>query len=167
MEATINLQTSYESKILFLEGLMKPRCFFPGLAADFCQGRTEFVSTRKYYSWNVRYRYQLLRDRLQETPQSTEAMEEMESFVAATEVEMVQLRSQMETSREVWAALQRGQHSIHDEDIDLFWTMCNWQNTLADVSPFDHYCKPGLVESTMTFYQRRQCSLCPVGLNFV
>ncbi|KAK9829119.1 hypothetical protein WJX72_004004 [[Myrmecia] bisecta] len=68
---------------------------------------------------------------LQQSPESTEQMDAMEKFVAATETEMQSLQEQIGRSQSSWAVLQGSRYDLQDPESELFWAVCNWPNRLT------------------------------------
>lgn len=82
-----------------------------------------------------RNRYNALCTRLQLTPETTEAMDEQEKFMASTAAELSNLTQQIAASRHTFEVLQSSQHITEEEESDVFWGMRRWPNKLAEVTP--------------------------------
>ncbi len=73
---------------------------------------------------------------LQLNPETTEAMDEQEKFMASTAAELSSLAQQIAASQHTFEVLQSSQHITEEEESDVFWGMRRWPNKLAEVSPF-------------------------------
>lgn len=78
-------------------------------------------------------RYNTLCTRLQSTPETTEAMDEQEKFMASTAAELSSLAQQIASSQDTFAALQSSQYITEEEESEVFWGMRRWPNKLAEV----------------------------------
>lgn len=63
---------------------------------------------------------------LHETPETTEAMDELEKYVMAIEERLDEYNAHIVESKRVGAMLHGAQHELSDEDDSLFWIMCHW-----------------------------------------
>ncbi|KAA6419936.1 MAG: dynein heavy chain axonemal [Trebouxia sp. A1-2] len=81
----------------------------------------------------VSVRYNTLCSRLQLTPETTEAMDEQEKFMASTAAELSSLAQQIAASQHTFEVLQSSQYITEEEESDVFWGMRRWPNKLAEV----------------------------------
>ncbi|KAL0050690.1 hypothetical protein WJX82_005287 [Trebouxia sp. C0006] len=81
----------------------------------------------------VSVRYNALCTRLQLTPETTEAMDKQEKFMASTAAELSNLTQQIAASQHTFEVLQSSQHITEEEESDVFWGMRRWPNKLAEV----------------------------------
>ncbi|DBA79602.1 TPA: hypothetical protein ACH3X1_008288 [Trebouxia sp. C0004] len=81
----------------------------------------------------VSVRYNALCTRLQLSPETTEAMDEQEKFMASTAAELSSLAQQIAASQHTFEVLQSSQYITGEEESDVFWGMRRWPNKLAEV----------------------------------
>ena len=79
------------------------------------------------------HRYTSLCTQLQLTPETTEAMDEQEKFMALTAAELTCLAQQIASSQQTFQALQSSQYITEEEESEAFWGMRRWPNKLAEV----------------------------------
>ena len=66
-------------------------------------------------------------------PETTEAMDEQEKFMASTASELSTLAQQIASSQQTFEALQSSQCVTEEEESEVFWGMRRWPNKLAEV----------------------------------
>ncbi len=89
-----------------------------------------------WQAWLPCNRYNALCTRLQLTPETTEAMDEQEKFMASTAAELSSLAQQIAASQHTYEVLQSSQYITEEEESDVLWGMRRWPNKLAEVTPF-------------------------------
>ncbi|KAG1667278.1 hypothetical protein FOA52_012567 [Chlamydomonas sp. UWO 241] len=69
--------------------------------------------------------------RLNEEPDTTEGMDELEKFVVGLEMEMETLEGKIGYSRTVYDVLSDARHSLDNDSSEMFWELCQWPVTLG------------------------------------
>ena len=73
---------------------------------------------------------------MQESPETTEAMDAMEKFLAGSTLELETLRQQTEASELTCQVLQASRYTLSSSDNDQFWELRAWPNRIQEVSVF-------------------------------
>lgn len=73
---------------------------------------------------------------MQESPETTEAMDAMEKFLAGSTLELETLRQQTEASELTCQVLQASRCTPSSSDNDQFWGLRAWPNRIQEVSVF-------------------------------
>ena len=73
---------------------------------------------------------------MQESPETTEAMDAMEKFLAGSTLELETLRQQTEASELTCEVLQASRYMPSSNDNDQFWELRAWPNRIQEVSVF-------------------------------
>ena len=78
---------------------------------------------------------------MQESPETTEAMDAMEKFLAGSTLELETLRQQTEASELTCQVLQASRYTPSSSDNDQFWGRLAWPNRIQEVSVFPASCQ--------------------------
>ena len=74
----------------------------------------------------VCFRFEDIVERLNEEPDNTEGMDELEKFVALVESQLEEFDEKIAYAKSVYSALSKAQHLVEEDSDELFWGLCHW-----------------------------------------